>query len=296
MGKKTKIDEYGNVRDKSSWLAYLLILPSFVLFGMFCYYPLIKTVINSFSVTSTVGEFIKWSGLTNWKRIFADEDFLKIMGNTFEFAGLNLVLTFIPAMLLALLSTRKEKGAKWYQTLYGMPMVIAAATTAAYWKFIYGVDGILNQILGTDFSWTANVETAMVATAVVTSWSHIAGRYIYLMVGFRNVSDDLIEAATIDGAGWWRRTIQIMIPMASPQIFFVLFTSIVQALKTFTQIKLMTSGGPAGETTTLMYWLYEKYSVGQISASACVALILFLVIFIATRIQFLFEKKFVFYQ
>ena len=286
----------GEKRERQWWLAYFLLIPSFVLFTVFSYYPLAKTVVNSFAVTDQVGDFIKWSGLTNWRRVLEDTNFGKIMGQTFVFAILNLLMTFFPAMFLALLSTKKEKGSKLYQTLYALPMVIAAASTAAVWKFMLNTDGLVNQWLGTKVSWLGNPATALAMVAIVTSWSHVAGRYIYLMVGFRSVSDDLIEASMIDGADWWTRTVKIMIPMASPQIFFVLFTSIVSAFKTFTQIKLMTNGGPAESTNILMFWQYQKFTMGQISSAACIALILFAVIFIATRIQFLFEKKMVFYQ
>lgn len=284
-------------REKGFWIAYLLLIPSFILFAMFSYYPFIKTILNSFSVTTSTGDFIRWTGLTNWERVLSDKAFTTTLKNTFVFAVQNFVLTFFPAMFLALLSTKKEKGAKWYQTLYAMPMAIAATTVAAIWLFIYRQDnGLLNTVLGTEVAWLRNKDTALFALAVVTAWGHISGRYIYLMVGFRNVSTDLIEAAKIDGAGWWTRTIKIMIPMASPQIFFVLFTSIIASFKTFTQIRLLTGGGPAGSTTTLMYSVYTKYNAGQIASSSCYALVLFVVIFIATRIQFRFEKKMVTYQ
>lgn len=289
-------NEIGEKKEKQWWLAYFLLLPSFVLFAIFSYYPLIKTVVNSFAVTDQVGNFIKWAGFSNWQRVLEDTNFGKIMSQTFVFAILNLILTFFPAMFLALLSTKKQKGAKIYQTLYALPMVIAAASTAAVWKFMLNTDGLINQWLGLNVSWLGSTSTALTMVAIITSWSHIAGRYIYLMVGFRSVSDDLIEASVIDGAGWWTRMIKIMIPMASPQIFFVLFTSIVSAFKTFTQIKLITNGGPAESTNILMFWQYQKFIFGQISSAACIALILFIVIFIATRIQFAFEKKMVFYQ
>ncbi len=284
-------------REKGFWIAYLLLIPSFILFAMFSYYPFAKTILNSFSVTTATGDFIRWAGLTNWKRVLSDKAFMTTFKNTFVFAVENFVLTFFPAMFLALLSTKKEKGAKWYQTLYAMPMAIAATTVAAIWLFIYRQEnGLLNTVLGTEVAWLRNKDTALMALAVVTSWGHISGRYIYLMVGFRNVPTDLIEAAKIDGAGWWTRTRKIMIPIASPQIFFVLFTSIIASFKTFTQIRLLTSGGPAGSTTTLMYSVYTKYNAGQIASSSCYALVLFLVIFVATRIQFRFEKKMVTYQ
>ena len=124
-------NEIGEKKEKQWWLAYFLLLPSFVLFAIFSYYPLIKTVVNSFAVTDQVGHFIKWAGFSNWQRVLEDTNFGKIMSQTFVFAILNLLLTFFPAMFLALLSTKKQKGAKIYQTLYALPMVIAAASTAA---------------------------------------------------------------------------------------------------------------------------------------------------------------------
>lgn len=283
--------------EKGFWVAYLLLLPSFLLFAIFSFYPFIKNIINSFAVTSQIGDFIKWAGFKNWERILLDDAFLLTLKNTFVFAVQNFVFTFFPAMFFALMSARQERGAKWYQTFFAMPMAIAATTVAAIWMFIYRAEyGLLNEILGTEIAWLRNSDTALMAVSIVTGWGHIASSYIYLMVGFRNVSDDLIEASTIDGAGWWTRTIKIMIPMASPQIFYVLFTNIVTCFKTFTQIRLLTSGGPAGTTTTLMYSVYQKYNAGQISTACCVSLVLFLVIFIATRIQFAFEKKMVFYR
>lgn len=293
---KNNKTQNGEKWDKNYWVAYLLLLPAFLLLVTFSYYPMLKTLINSFSVTDSIGGFIKFAGVSNWQRMFHDIHFWPIIRRTFLYAFLNFVLTFFPAMFFALLSARIEKGSKLYQTLYALPMAIAAATIAIVWHFIFGRTGLFNEIVGTDTAWLAQQDTSIYLVAFLASWGHIAGNYLYLMVGFRNVPEDLIEASRIDGAGWWIRTFRIMIPMASPQIFFVLFTSIITSFKTFTQIKLLTNGGPAGSTTTLMYWLYEKYSLGQISYCACISLVLFLVIFIATRIQFAFEKKMVFYQ
>lgn len=287
-----------NKKKSDLWLALAFLVPSIILFIMFCYYPFAKTIINSFAVTDSTGEFIRWNGLTNWKRVLTNKDFLQTLGNTFKYAGLDFVMSFSVSILFAILSAKAGKHSKLYQTLYALPMVLAAAPVASIWLFIYREHGgLLNQLLGTSTAWIKSTETALVAVAVSAAWGHVAGRFLVLLAGFRNVSNDLIEASMIDGAGWWARTFKIMIPMASPQIFYVLFTSIIGAFKTFSQIKLLTGGGPVGSTTTLMVSIYEKASInGQIQSACCLSLILFVIIFIATRIQFLFEKKMVFYQ
>ncbi|MBQ8803287.1 MAG: sugar ABC transporter permease [Tyzzerella sp.] len=297
MGKKNKAVTVPRKKEKFRLLPYLLLVPSLIPFACFTYYPFIKTIISSFAITTETGEFIKWAGFTNWARLF-DSDLLEILGITFKFAAWNLVLTFSIAMVFALISANKVKGSKIYQTLYALPMAIASSPAAAIWIFVYRENGgILNQIFGTKIAWLNNPDTALFAVALVTVWTHVASSYIYLLVGFRNVSDDLIEAARIDGANALVRTFKIMIPMASPQIFFVLFLNIVNAFKAFAQIKLLTNGGPGGATSTLIFEIYYRVMKhGQYEYGCCLAIVLFVVIFTITRIQFLFEKRMVHYQ
>ena len=299
MKEKTKPVQYQAKKNKKVMLLpYFLIAPGFILIGIFSFYPFLKTILSAFSITSEVGEWQAWAGLLNWERLFKTERFWMVLGTTFKFAGLNLVMTFIGAMLLALMSTKKTKGLKIYQTLFALPMAIASTPASAIWRFIFRPDaGFLNELIGTDIAWLAEKETALLCVAIVTSWTHVASSYIFLLAGFRNVSEDLLEAASLDGANSFVKAVRIMIPMASPQIFFVLFLNITTAFKTFGQIKLLTGGAPGGSTVTLMFEVFHKAMVsGQFEAACCVALVLFLVIFLTTRIQFLFEKKFVHYQ
>lgn len=279
-------------------LGLLFLVPSFLLFTMFSYYPIIKTVLTTFQVTDSMGNYIRWNGLQNWKYAFEDPNIRMAIANTFKYAGLVLIFTFGGAMLLAVICAKKTKTSKVYQMLYMLPMVIAAAPASAVWIFILREPGgLLNSLLGTNVAWLQDTSLTMLVVALVSAWSHIPGNFIVLLAGFRNVSDDLLEAATIDGAGWWTKMFKIMIPLASPQIFYVLFVSIISALKGFGTIQVLTGGGPANSTTTLMVSIYQQVSkFGQVQTGCCLAIVLFAIIFTVTRIQFLFEKKFVFYQ
>lgn len=282
---------------KKRLLPYALLLPSFIFFVAFVYYPFAKTIFTSFSVTTEIGEFVTWAGLSNWKRVFSSMQFWSTIKNTFIMAGICLTFELGIAMLFALMSAKEKKGSKIYQTLFSAPMVIASTAVAAMWSFMFRQDGgIINTIFHANWDLLKDKDSALIVVSLITSWGAIAGQFLWLMVGFRNVPDDLIEASVVDGAGWWTRTIKIMIPMASPQIFYVLFTSIISAFKTFTQIKLLTYGGPAGSTTTLMWQVYNNNQKGSPELACCWSLLLFIVIFLATRIQFVFEKKMVHYQ
>lgn len=278
---------------------YLLLLIPLISVSTFSVYPFVKTIISSFSRTTEVGGWISWVGLDNWKLIVSDRTFPKLLGNTLLFAAVNLVVSLLGAMLFALLADSvRGKGRRLVQTLYALPLVIASAPTSVIWKFMYRKEGgIVNMLLGTDLAWLQNSSTALIAVAVVTAWSQIALSFILLLAGFRNVSDDLLEAATLDGAGPITKALRIKIPIASPQIFYVIFLKIISSFKAFGQIKMLTEGGPAGATTTLMYKVYERGTVsGYFEMACCYSIILFFIIFLMTRIQFLFEKKLVHYD
>ena len=285
-------------KHKISPLPYFLLLPSLILAIAFSFYPFAKTIISSLSITTATGEWIRWAGFDNWKMLLSGERFWKVLRTTFKFAGLNLVLTFSWAMILALIADWKGRGKRLVQTLFSLPMAIASAPAAAVWKFIFRMDGgLLNSLLGTNIPWLESTETALFCVAFVTSWTHMASSFVLLLAGFKNVSGDLLEAATLDGANGFIKTIKIKIPIASPQIFYVLFINIITAFRTFTQINLLTTGGPGGSTTTLMYEVFYNANQGGLFELACCdAVVMFLIIFVATRIQLLCEKKMVHYQ
>lgn len=281
-----------------SALPYILIAPTILLFLVFTYYPFFKTLFLSFTITDKNGMMAKWVGISNWIRIFRKAAFWNNVGTTLKFAAINLVFTFAIAMFFALISMDRRRGSKIYQVLFALPLAIASSPSAAIWMFLFRKDsGLLNFFLGTSYAWTRDASVALIATSMVTIWMHVGASFIFLLVGFRNVPGELIESALLDGAGRMRRIFSVIIPIASPQIFFVLFLNITNSFKAFAQIRLLTGGGPSNATKTLIYSVYENAIVNGRFETACVeAISLFLIIFLATRIQFILEKRTVFYQ
>ena len=281
-------------------LPYILMLPTLLGVVVFSFYPFLKTFISSFSLTTEYGEWIKWAGTYFWKELFLGQEgrFLQILKTTLIFAAMNFSMVFIGAMVLALLCVKKDKYSKLFQTAFALPMAISSVIASVMFRFIFdGNGGLMNSWLGTEIAWLKNESTAIWVVAIVTAWSHIGSEFLLLLAGFRSVSEDIQEAATVDGANAFTKAVKIMIPMASPQIFYVLFVSIITAFKTFTQIKLLTGGGPLDSTMTFMMDIYQQgYEVGEYEYACCASIVLFLIIFIVTRIQFMFEKKMVHYQ
>ena len=284
-------------RKKFQITPYLLMLPSIALFTMFTFWPFLKTIILSFSYTDKKGDFVGWAGFSNYVRVASGNLFSKTMTNTLLFALMVGVGTLLVAIVLALLSASREKGSRLYEVMFALPMAVASAPAASIFTFAMRKEGgIINSVLGTDIAWLQDPDWALVAVAIVTVWLSIGSSFIFLLVGFRNVSEDLLESAKLDGAGPIRRAVNILIPVASPQIFFVVFLNITNSFKAFAQIKLLTDGGPNNSTTTLIFSMYKNAIMNGRYETACVqAIFLFLIIFIITRIQNALEDRTVFY-
>lgn len=285
-------------KKRISILPYILILPAMALFMIFNFYPFLKAILLSFPMTNKQGEVTQWVGLANWVRVLTKDSFWDVIWITLKMAGINLVFTFAIALIFALLATKKVRFSKWYQTMYALPMAIASSPAAAIFLFIFRQkNGLLNNLLGTSISWTTKLPYAFWAVCSMTIWMHVGISFIFLLVGFRNVPEEVLESAWLDGAGPLARIRHILIPMASPQLFFVLFLNISSSFRSFAQIRLLTGGGPANGTKNLIYYIYENAMINGRFETACVqAVVLFILIFSITQIQFALEKRMVHYQ
>ena len=281
-------------KKRISILPYILILPAMALFMIFNFYPFLKAILLSFSMTNKQGEVTQWVGLANWVRVLTKDSFWDVIWITLKMAGINLVFTFAIALIFALLATKKVRFSKWY----ALPMAIASSPAAAIFLFIFRQkNGLLNNLLGTSISWTTKLPYAFWAVCSMTIWMHVGISFIFLLVGFRNVPEEVLESAWLDGAGPLARIRHILIPMASPQLFFVLFLNISSSFRSFAQIRLLTGGGPANGTKNLIYYIYENAMINGRFETACVqAVVLFILIFSITQIQFALEKRIVHYQ
>lgn len=294
--QNTHLEMVKKKKKRKKILPYLMVFPTVLAYGMWCYYPFIRSIVLSLSVSTPKGEIKKWVWFANYIRLLKDHETWMMIRNTFVFAALIGVGTFICAMCLSLLSVNKVKGSRVYQTMYAIPMAVSSIAVANAFKQIYKKEGLLNSFLGTQTEWILNQDTAMGAVAVATIWCSIGASFLFLLVGFRNVPVDLLESSTVDGAGPLRRILNILIPCASPQIFFVIFLNINGSFKNFVMIRQLTGGGPNNATMVLIYDVYLKaLNQGRFETACAEALILCCIIWIFQRIQFSCEKRFVVY-
>jgi len=155
----------------------------------------------------------------------------------------------------------------------------------------------MNHILGTEIRWLLDARYALLSVGMVTIWLNLGTSFIFLLTGFRNVSEEIIESARIDGAGYFRRLFRIITPIASPQIFFVVFLNIIISFQAFAQIRLLTQGGPSYATNVLVYTIYQAaIRDSRFETAFAQSIVLFVIILIMTLLQFKAEKRTVHYQ
>jgi sn-glycerol 3-phosphate transport system permease protein len=278
---------------------YLFLLPCLVLFTVFVFFPFAKTLLYSFVLTNSRGRPVEFVGLANYLKLFTSSAFLNSLRLTLIFAPMVCVPTLLAAFILAALAMTQVKGSHLYELMYSLPMAIASAPAAAIWFMLLasGKSGVLNHLLGTDIRWLLDARYALAGVALVTVWLNLGAGFIFLLTGFRNVSAELLESAYIDGAGPLGRFFRIVVPLSSPQIFFVIFLNIVVSFQAFAQIRLLTQGGPNYTTNVLVYSIYQAaIRDTRYETAFAQSVVLFLIILAISIAQFRTEGRMVHYQ
>ena len=295
---KEQVSKKKKVKLISKVEPFLYLTPAFAVFMVFVFYPFVKTIILSLSQTNLRGEIKSFVGVENFIELFQSPEFYNSVIVTFKFVLLVATPSVIIGFVLALLANNKLKGNRIYELMFSLPMAIASAPAAAIWTMIFHpTNGVLNFVLGQEIVWLTDPRYALISVAVVTTWLNLGLNFIFLTTGLRNIPTELLESSAIDGANFFHKLKNIIIPMVSPQMFLVIFMNLINAFQAFGQIKLLTQGGPGDSTNVLVHSIYrEAFFNGRFETACTQALVLFVIMMIVTLLQFKFEKKGVHYQ
>lgn len=276
---------------------YFYILPAFLSFGMFLFFPFFKTIALSFYVTTNLGKAKTFVGFRNYIRLFTMHNFLGILVTTFKFALIVIVLSMIFGLLTANLANTKGKAFKPFNIIFSMPLAAASSGVAlAFQKMFSPSTGIINKLFHTNLKWFLDPKLALPLVAIVTVWMMSGTNFIFLTAGIKNIPETLYESAEIDGAGGLSKFIHITLPGLSPILFFVLTLNIISAFQAFAQINIMTEGGPGDATNVVVFSIYrDAFFNFRFDFAAAQSVILFIIILVITLIQFKNEKKVVHY-
>lgn len=277
---------------------YLYLLPALVYFGIFSFYPFIKTVIYTFFTVNANGQVKEFAGMTNYIRVLSDALFLKSVMNTLIYVILASPIAIVIALLLAVLANKKTRTSSLYETMFSLTMAMSMSVTAMIFKIMYNPNiGIINKLSGTRINWLNDSQYAMVSMSFISVWMNIGYNFLFLLAAVRGVSDELLESADIDGASLYQKVKSIILPLISPTVFFLICNSLAKNIIMSGLPIILTEGGPKGSTTTMIYYMY-KQAFGNMSYNDAYtsAVIAFLFTLAAMLISFAFEKKGVHYS
>jgi len=291
-------------KRKETLAAYAFLAPSLLIFLVFTFFP---------AIFSLVAGFLRWNlpfdptfiSLRNYEYLFVDEigaaAFGNAMLNTLYFM-LGIPINMAISLCIAILLNRRLPAVGLFRTAFFLPTMTSMAAISVVWIWLYHPAdyGLFNSILiqaGLPIqSWLRDPQLAMPCLIAMGVWRGMGYNIVIFLAGLQNIPGDLYESAEIDGANWLDQFRWITLPLLSPTTFYILIIGVINSLKAFTEIDVMTQGGPLGVTTTIAYFLYQyAFQYFQIGLASAIAVVLFLITLILTLIQFRFVEKRVHY-
>ena len=276
---------------------FLFLLPALVIFGCFLYYPFFRTIYLSTYLTNKLGQAKVFVGFKNYADILGSQSFWNSLLVTFEFVFIVALGGLIMGLTTSLLTANKFPGVTVASATYAMPIAIASAAASMSFRMIlHPTNGLLNILMGTRIGWTGDPAYALWSVAMMTVWLASGINFIFISAGLRNIPAELYESASIDGAGYWKRLFYITLPALSPTLFFQILINIINAFQSFSQIKLLTQGGPGEATNVIVYAIYrDAFFNFRFGTAASRSIILFFIMLVITLVQFSNEKRSVHY-
>jgi multiple sugar transport system permease protein len=287
-------------RREAAW-GYLFLLPNVIGFLVFT----ALAVLAAFGLALTEWDLLvppTFIGTANYaKLVTRDPVFRQAMINTAYFVAGVVPLDVISSLSLALLLNRPIRAMTLYRAIYFVPVVTSLIAVSIVWQWLYHSEvGLINYVLTglglPKINWLGSTEWAMPAIIFMSTWKAMGYYAVIFLAGLQGIPQHLYEAADIDGANARQRFWKITLPLLSPTMFFVLVISIIQSFQVFAQPFIMTRGGPADATITIVYFIYNNGFVWfRMGYAAAASWVLFAIIFLITILQARWQRRWVHY-
>ena len=254
--------------SKSKITPYLYLVPCMLIFGIFLFYPFVKTIYLSLYKTNKMGQAKLYVGLGNYKELLQSASFINSLKVTLIFV----LIVVVGGMLLGLIA--------------------AVLCNRIIQIMLHPAVGIVNKLTGLDINWLNDPNTALICVAILTAWLNSGINFLYFSAGLGNIDETIYERASVDGASSVQQFFSLTLPGLSPIMFYTLVVNIIQAFQSFGQIKILTEGGPNESTNVIVYSIYrDAFFNYRFGSAAAQSVILFVIIMIITLIMFRIEKK-----
>jgi len=292
------------MRSDDTKTAALFIAPFFIGFIIFQGLPFLFSFLIGFTDLRFISRMddVRFVGLANFFRMFGDRNFLAAVRKSLYYSVLFVPGVMILSLLLAVGVDRIRKGKAFFRSVIFLPYVTNLVAVATVWTFLFmPAEGPINgflRLVGVDEPpmWLLSPDSVIPSIVIVHVWLTLGLQFVTFMAALQNVSRELYEAADIDGAGPVRKFLSITFPCISPATFFLLIVTVIESLKNFSIIQVMTGGGPGNASRVLsMNIVREAFMAQKLGYASAQGLMMVLVVMIFTLIQWRFQKKWVNY-
>jgi multiple sugar transport system permease protein len=290
----------GPLGGEGRW-ALLFLAPTLIGLAVLSAGPVLATL----AISLTKWDLLKAPqlvGLDNFVQLASDDRFLKALRNTAFYTVVSVPLGMLISLFLALALNQTIRGIAWIRTAYFLPVVTSTIAIALVWQWIYSPDaGLLNQFIGifgiAPQKWLSNATLAMPAIVAMSVWQGLGTNIIIFLAGLQAIPTDLIDAASVDGAGRWARFRNVVLPLLTPSIFFTGILSLIGSFQVFDQVFVLSRPRPTEATITVVYFIYENgFKFFKMGYATAASWILFLIVAVLTAIYFRSQNRWVHYQ
>ncbi|MBA4697052.1 MAG: ABC transporter permease subunit [Legionella sp.] len=288
--------------SRSKLWGWFFIIPQLVIILLLFLWPAFSTIKQSFFLSDVFGIEDKFAGLKNFLDLIFEEGYLHAIFVTTVLAVSVTFLTLIIGLFLAVLVNTRVKSQTFYKSLFLWPYAVAPAIAAVLWRFLCqpSIGWVAQGLgkIGLSFNYLTHPMQALTVVVLAACWQQFSYNFLFCLVALKAIPKQLLEAATLDGASDWKQFWQIILPMLSPTLFFLITMNLIYSFfDTFGIIDVLTSGGPESSTTTLIYKAYKDGFWGMDpGSSAAQSVLLMLLVTGLTLMQFRYIEKKVHYQ
>jgi sn-glycerol 3-phosphate transport system permease protein len=277
-------------RIRDGLLAAALLTPAALVLGAFAVYPLLRLVYMGLHQRNRFGTAERWVGAEQYRAVLAGEEFRSGVEITLRYIALTVPAGLVLGVLLAVAANRRLRGIKLFQTIFSS--TVASSVAVASVVFLV----LVNPQVGYfgDVSWLslADPDTALRGVALSSIWQNLGLTFIIVTAGLQAIPPEIDEVATLDGYGPVRKLVRITLPLLSPTLLFLAVVLVIFGFQTFAQVDILTGGGPAGSTETLVFKIFDSQQPLRQGAGAVMAIGLFGLTLIVSVVQFtLLERR-----
>ena len=287
--------------DRSRTLAaWGFLTPALILLGLSVLIPAAMALVMSFTQTGLdVSEPLQFIGFANLRRLAGDPTFYKVLGTTLIYLFGVVPPIVLGALFLAVLVNRAIPGIHVIRAAFYTPVLVSIVVAAIAFRWLYAENGLINgwlgALIGSGFlpiDFLSNPFLALPSVMLVTLWKGLGYYMVIFLGGLQGIPGELYEAAELDGSEGWRKHLDITLPLLRPYLTLVAVISAIAATKVFEEVFLMTQGGPADSTRTLVYYVYDQaFAELEISYACTVGLALFLIVLLLTAVRLAFSDE-----